>query len=195
MKNTIKFIGALLFLTAIFAFTNSDKKIVVIDVSHGGKDYGATFDEFKEKEITLNIAQKIKELNENSKIEIILTRDTDKFLSLSERAEYINNIKPDYVISLHVNASKDGNKNGMEIFVSNQNKLLEKSEKFARDLLNNFETQSVEIKNANFHLLANVSHPINLFEIGYLTNSKDREYMTSEIGQTEIANAILKVVK
>lgn len=195
MKTTIKFIGALLFLTAIFAFTNSDRKIVVIDVSHGGKDFGATFDEFKEKEITLNIAQKIKELNENSNIEIILTRDTDKFLFLSERAEYINNIKPDYVISLHVNASKDENKNGMEIFVSNQNKLLEKSEKLARDLLNNFETQNIEIKNANFHLLTNVNYPISLLEIGYLTNSKDREFMTSEIGQTEIANTILKVVK
>lgn len=192
MKNVIKLIGILFFLTASFAFTTPDKKILVIDVSHGGKDAGTSFEKFKEKDISLNIAKMIKELNKNPEIEVILTRDTDEFLSLAKRAEYINKLKPDYVISLHVNTSKDEDKNGMEIFVSDQSKLLEKSEEFARDLSKSFEAHEVEVKKANFHLLANVDYPINLFEVGYLSNPKDREFITSEAGQIEIAKAILK---
>lgn len=194
MKNLIKLIGVFFVLTASFAFTNPDKKILVIDVSHGGKDAGASFEKFKEKDISLNIAKMIKDLNENPEIEIILTRDSDEFLSLSKRAEYINKLKPHYVISLHVNTSKDENKNGMEIFVSDQNKLLEKSEEFALDLSKSFEAHEVEIKKADFHLLKNVNYPINLFEIGYLSNAKDREFITSEAGQIEIAKAILNTL-
>lgn len=40
----------LVFLTITLGFTNVDKKIIVIDVSHGGQDNGATVNGFNEKE-------------------------------------------------------------------------------------------------------------------------------------------------
>ena len=63
MKNLMKFIG-LAFLTITLAFTNADKKTktVVLDVSHGGHDSGTVINEFKEKDISLKIANKIKGL-------------------------------------------------------------------------------------------------------------------------------------
>jgi len=194
MRNLLKFIG-IAFLTITLAFTNVDKKTIVIDVSHGGHDNGTTVHGFTEKEIALNIANKIKQLNKNSNIEIILTRDSDKFLSLNERAEKINTLKPDFVISLHANATDNIDQSGKEIFVSDKNIQKEKSGNLALELFYSFNDRNVEIKKADFYLLKNVEYPIALLELGYLTNENDREILTTEKGQSELAESILKVIK
>lgn len=194
MKNVFKFVGVLC-LTALMSFSNLDKKIIVIDVAHGGKDYGAVVDSFKEKEISLGIAKKIKELNRNTNVEIILTRESDEFVSLNERADFINELNPHYVLSLHVNSTSNQDKKGMEIFVSDLNSSNEDSEQFAQSLQNSFKGSDIAIKKADFYLLKNVKAPINFLEVGFITNDNDRAYITSEAGQTEIAEAILKVIK
>ncbi|TKS57205.1 N-acetylmuramoyl-L-alanine amidase family protein [Mesohalobacter halotolerans] len=194
MKNLSKFIGfALLAIT--MAFTTVEKKLIVIDVSHGGKDPGTSVSGFNEKEIALNIANKIKELNKNSNVEIILTRDTDKFLSLNERAEQINGLRPDFVISLHANATDNEKESGKEIFISDKNKHKEKSGDLALKLFYSFNDRNVEIKKADFYLLKNVDYPIALIELGYLTNEYDREILTTEKGLSELAESILSVIK
>lgn len=194
MKNLFKFIG-LAILTITLAFTTVDKKTIVIDVSHGGQDNGATVNGFNEKDIALNIANKIKELNKNSNVEIILTRDSDKFLSLNERAEQINKLKPDFVISLHANSTSNEKESGKEIFVSDKNKQKEKSGSLALELFYSFNDRNVEIKKADFYLLKNVEYPVVLVELGYLTNKYDREILTTEKGQSELAESILSVIK
>uniref|UniRef100_UPI004049CFFC N-acetylmuramoyl-L-alanine amidase family protein n=1 Tax=Flavobacterium sp. TaxID=239 RepID=UPI004049CFFC len=193
MKNIFKFIGTA-FLTITLAFSNVDKKTIVIDVSHGGHDMGANIDGFTEKEIALNIAKKIKELNKNKDVEIILTRDSDYFLSLEDRAIQINALKPDFVISLHTNLSKDINVSGKQIFISNENKQREKSENLAFQLSNSFNNGQVEIKNANLYLLNKVQFPIAVLELGFLSNDNDRLALTSEKGQIELANAVLDLI-
>ena len=187
MKNLMKFIG--------LAFTNVDKKTIVIDVGHGGQDNGTTVNGFDEKEIALNIANKIKELNKNSNVVIILSRDSDKFLSLSDRANQINSVKPDFVISLHANATDNQKENGKQIFVSDKNKQKEKSGDLALKLFYSFKDRNVEIKKADFYLLKNVEYPIALVELGYLTNETDREILTTEKGQYKLAKSILSVIK
>jgi N-acetylmuramoyl-L-alanine amidase len=194
MKSLIKFIGLAL-LTLTMAFTSVDKKVIVIDVSHGGKDNGTMIDEFKEKDISLSIANKIKALNKNSNIEIILTRDGDQFVTLNERTQQINALKPDMVISLHTNAHQNQHKNGIEIFISDDNQQKEKSHDLALRLSDNFKDQNVEIKKAGFYLLKNVEYPIALVELGFLTNENDRQVLTSEKGQIAIAEKLLKVLQ
>ena len=194
MKNLMKFIG-LAVLTMTMAFTTVEKKTIVIDVGHGGHDNGTTASGFNEKEIALNIANKIKGMNKNSNIEIILTRDTDEFLTLNERVNKINQLKPDFVISLHVNSTDNGKENGKEIFVSDKNSQKEKSGDLALKLFYGFNDGKVEIKKADFYLLKNVEYPIALVELGYLTNKNDREILTNEKGQSELAESILNVIK
>ncbi|MDO3695974.1 N-acetylmuramoyl-L-alanine amidase [Wenyingzhuangia sp. chi5] len=194
MKNLMKFIG-LAILTITMAFTTVEKKTIVIDVSHGGKDPGTSVAGFNEKEIALNIANKIKELNKNSNIEIFLTRSSDDFIALSERTKNINDLKPEFVISLHANSASDNNERGKEIFISDKNNQKEKSGNLALKLFYSFNEQNVKIKKADFYLLKNVKYPIALVELGYLTNENDRKLLTSEKGQTELAKSILSVIK
>lgn len=202
MKTKTKILGvlAVLGLFVIFAFKPlNDKKVIVIDAGHGGHDSGAMIDGFEEKAIVEKIGKKIKALNKDENVEIVLLRDGDHFMGLSERVSVINNLKPDLVVSLHVNANKDTEKSGLEVYVSNKNEQFKQvSTMKAEKLLSNISNQSLakgEVKEAPFYIMKNSNCPAVLIELGYLSNDKDRNYITSENGQNELATKILESVK
>ena len=176
----------------------SDKKTIVIDAGHGGKDSGAQIGAEQEKKIVENIANKINLLNGKDNIEIILLRKDDSFIELSERVSKINKINPSLVISLHVNASKNMNENGVNAYVSKQNIFYEKSKESAKNLVDKISNEKLakgEVKDANYFVLKNSKCPALLVEIGYLSNENDRTYLISENGQNEIANKIIEFIK
>lgn len=80
--------------------------VVVIDAGHGGKDGGAVGTYAKEKDITLNVAKLLgaKISNECENIKVVYTRDTDRYLTLQQRANIANRAKGDLFISIHVNS-------------------------------------------------------------------------------------------
>lgn len=80
--------------------------VVVIDAGHGGNDPGCVGAVAKEKDITLDVALKLAERINSSLpgVKAILTRDTDRFLTLQQRADVANNAKGDLFISIHVNS-------------------------------------------------------------------------------------------
>ena len=122
-----------------FAFinpnANESKPItVVIDAGHGGSDLGATSDGNFEKIIVSQIAEKVKSLNENKNITILLTRSSDELITLEKRTEYINSVKPDLVLSLHINANPNNEKSGVESYVSDKSSFYEKSNAIANQL-------------------------------------------------------------
>ena len=98
-------------------------------------------------------------------------------------------------MSLHVNSNTNENKNGIEIAVSNKNKQTKHSKKWAQTLFNSFNKANVAIKTTDLYLLNSVNAPIALVELGYLTNKKDRQLLTSEKGQRDIATAILNALE
>ena len=195
MKNLLK-ISSIICLTLLLtlAFTNGEKRTIVLDVSHGGKDAGTSVGGADEKAIALEIAKKVKALNKDANINIVLTRDNDEFVTLIERAEYINSLEPEFVISIHVNSSKDIEKSGTEIFVSDSNTENKKSDELAKKLKSAFKNQSASIKKGDLYLLKKVNYPIAILEIGFLSNENDRKLLTSDEGQSTIANNILKVI-
>ena len=194
---------AVFFLVAIalisFAFinpnANESKPItVVIDAGHGGSDLGATSDGNFEKIIVSQIAEKVKSLNENKNITILLTRSSDELITLEKRTEYINSVKPDLVLSLHINANPNNEKSGVESYVSDKSSFYEKSNAIANQLnaslAKNNSLKVSKTKLAPFHILKKSEAPAVLVELGYLTNTKDRKYLTDETEQNAIAKNI-----
>jgi len=194
---------ALAAIAASFAFTMPFKKDakqinVVIDAGHGGKDHGAKIDGFTEKQLTDAVAEKISQLNSSEDVIIHFTRVEDKFVSLEERVKAINALNPDLMLSLHVNYAKGDTKSGMEFFVSEQSNAYQKSAEYAEMLSDKFENQKFkvsEVIKAPFFLLKKVTAPTVHFEMGYLSNATDREYLTSEKGQEQIAATVLDFIK
>jgi len=176
----------------------SNKKTIIIDAGHGGKDFGAHIGDQQEKKIVENIANKINLLNGKNEIEIILLRKDDSFIELSERVSKINKINPSLVISLHVSSSQNLDENGVNAYVSKQNVFYEKSKENAKNLVDKISNEKLakgKVKEADLFVLKNSKCPALLIEIGYLSNENDRVYLISENGQNEIANKIVEFIK
>jgi len=180
----IKLLALSLASTAILSFTPVSKKIIVIDAGHGGNDLGANKNGILEKDLVLKIAQEIKKANnKDGKYEIVLTRDNDTYATVSERTAQINKLNPEMVISLHVNSTPEADtpKNGHEIFIQNTTESKSLAEKLSKKL------GECNIREQNLHILKNSKSPALLVELGYINNTKEREYLNSNDGQREIA--------
>ena len=170
---------------------------MVIDAGHGGSDNGVSIDGTTEKKIVEQLITKIQAFNKNKNIVIHFTRSTDKFIPLDKRTTFINTIKPDLVLSLHVNSSSNTNNSGMEFYVSKESNSYEKSnliaEKFQSKFLSaNFKV--AEIKNANFYILKKSEVPAIIMELGYLSNENDKKVLVNSMEQNQIAKKIIECI-
>lgn len=90
---------------------------VVLDAGHGGTDPGASAPDLLEKEITLDIGNRLRTLLEREGFEVVVTRKTDHTIALRERARMANESKSDIFVSIHVNAlAKHVESRGVETY-------------------------------------------------------------------------------
>jgi N-acetylmuramoyl-L-alanine amidase len=97
-------------------------RTIVIDAGHGGRDPGTIGRAgTREKDITLDIAQRLKEkIGRSPQYRIFLVRDSDTFITLNERAAYANSRDTDLFISIHVNYLSGTSKNAVETYYFGQ---------------------------------------------------------------------------
>lgn len=218
-KPQLSYMGRLLILPVLavtaFAFTIKTKEpstlpklekeiTVVIDAGHGGSDHGARSGELQEKDITLKLANYVHELNENKNIKIILTRTGDALPALQDRVRVAGENKADLFISLHTNASPGSSDNkelpsGIEVVIPRENPSLEKSillGSVLKEELSSLYSVNPKLlqKNAGVFVLNKNVCPAVLVECGYITNPKDREFITSEANQKAVARKILDAI-
>lgn len=223
---------------------NSTKFKVVLDPGHGGKDYGAIYHDFIEKNIALNVALKVgKILEKDASVDVIYTRKTDVFIELRERPEIANRAKANVFVSIHCNGEKNKVAFGTESFVFDSTKSasnlevakienevinLEKDHKLkyggfnpdspesivgitiqqeayrdqSIDLASRIEENFTEdlkrkkrgVKRAPFWVLHKTAMPSILIELGFVSYKPEGEYLSSEAGQDELAEAIAKAI-
>ena len=181
----------------LYVNERKNKKIIVIDAGHGGIDFGAIKEDLNEKNLISEITNKIKAMYSDSDVSIHFTRKEDEFIGLKDRTNLINTIKPDLVISLHINNNKNTDANGFEIFIADNVDFLDKNKILAEKLsskLSKTQLKNRGLKTAPFHILKNSSCPSLMVELGFISNENDRKFIASEKGQTEIAEIILEFV-
>lgn len=91
-------------------FARKDK-IIVLDPGHGGKDCGAQADKICEKTIVLAIGKLVKKTLESRGYKVYMTRDSDKYISLTDRTKFANNKEADIFVSIHANSLPKTSKN------------------------------------------------------------------------------------
>ena len=97
-----------------------EQYLIAIDAGHGGKDPGAVGRKgTTEKSVTLSIAMRLKKLIDNEKnMKVVLTRDKDVYVKLSDRIEKIRrHQKPTIFISIHADAAENRKASGSSIFI------------------------------------------------------------------------------
>ncbi len=121
--------------------------IIALDPGHGGTFGGASYDGRNEKDLTLIVANYVKEhLEENyDGIQIVFTRTEDVALSndvkedLEIRAQIAKEANADALVSLHFNASEGHNQNGSMVFVSHRDNVSNESKLLAESILTELE--------------------------------------------------------
>ncbi len=90
---------------------------VVVDAGHGGRDTGAVNSHgVREKDIVLDIAQKVRDGLRAHGIDVVMTRQSDIFIPLRERARIANKKGADFFVSIHANAAESRSLSGFEVY-------------------------------------------------------------------------------
>ena len=91
---------------------------VVLDPGHGGSDPGAQGPGgVREKDVTLDLAHRIAPILAKDGLEVVLTRDDDRFVTLEERTARANGFVADLFVSIHCNAAESRLRHGIETYV------------------------------------------------------------------------------
>jgi len=171
--------------------------LVILDPGHGGQDSGAIAGGVMEKDLTLDIAQRINRLLNAQGIMTLLTRNGDSYVSLGDRAQLINRPDNAVVVSIHLNDGLRPDVSGIETYFAAQQStgipMIASWLPFLQKIANpqpNPESQSLAqfvqqqlvartqavnrgTKAQQFYVLANVRHPAVLVEGGFLTGKND----------------------
>lgn len=147
---------------------------IVIDPGHGGEDPGAPALSYNEKQATLKTALTLATRLEQAGVNVILTRDSDEFVSLNDRAYASNRALADAFISIHYDSTDTPN----EISGTTTYYYHEKDKKLAETINDQLKVNSPLPNNGNrfgnYYVLRENSQPAVLLELGYLNNTVDQ---------------------
>ncbi len=196
---------------------------VVIDAGHGGSDYGAISSRGTvEKRLVLDMARVVRDALKKEGLEVIMTRNSDVFIPLAQRARIANKKAADFFVSIHANASESHSLRGFEVYYLSEATddlalALQRAENSSlkailwdlRETENrresiqiaNFVTDAVRqsseisdhrIRAAHFYVLKWTECPAVLVETGYITNLEDERRLKSPSYRRQLASGIVR---
>ena len=187
--------------------------LVVLDPGHGGQDSGAMCAGVMEKDLTLDVAQRVDRRLREAGLATLMTRAGDNYISLADRAAMTNRVRDCILVSIHFNEGNKPVSTGIETFYAERQTatgpILASWFPFLRVSAEgpNLESQSLAgfvqealvkrthalnrgTKTQQFFVLANVRHPAVLVEGGFISNKDDISKLGSADYREEIAAAI-----
>ena len=171
--------------------TNKIKnKVIVIDPGHGGNDTGALRGSVLEKDLTLDIALKLRKvLKEKGFNKVIMTRTSDTTLSLADRVRIANDYNADLFVSIHINSSVKSEINGIEThYYSDRG--YDVAKVIHKELISNISATDRGLFKSKFYVINHTEAPAVLLELGFISNEQEKNLLTSERRQTDSAQAI-----
>lgn len=179
-----------------------DKVCVVIDAGHGGKDPGKVgINGALEKDVNLEIAQKLQVFLEANDVKVIMTRKDDEGLydadasnkkvqDMKRRMALIEEADPVLIVSIHQNSYQEEYVHGAQVFFY-------KGSSHGEALANTIQECLVETlkpdserpvkANDSYYLLKKTDKPIVIVECGFLSNTKEAELLISPLYQEKVA--------
>lgn len=188
--------------------------LVVLDPGHGGQDSGAMCGNVLEKDLALDVAQRVDRLLQAQGLATLMTRMGDVYVSLAGRAALTNRARDCVFVSIHFNEANKPVSSGVETYYAARQTttgtslvswlpFLQRtpaespsveSQNLAELVQDSLvvRTQSVNrgTKAGQFFVIANVRHPAVLVEGGFLTNKEDSARIGSEDYREQMAAAI-----
>lgn len=163
---------------------------VVLDPGHGGKDRGAIWGGVEEAKLNLAVALRVEEMLKARGVNVVMTRRTDKTVSLRSRAAIANRHKDAIFVSVHFNACLQRSVRGAETFFYGlQGKVL--AYEIQRQLIGHAKMRDRKIRKRSFSVLVNTRCPAVLVECGYISHTAERKRCNTKAFQKLAAEAIV----
>jgi N-acetylmuramoyl-L-alanine amidase len=165
--------GCVLFLAGCatrFVDTSRTFHTVVIDPGHGGMDSGVARNHLQEKNLALDVALRLRPKLEAAGFHTVMTRSTDVFIPLNERAEISNSHSDVFFISIHFNDSPARAIHGATVYYHSP-----VSAPMAAAIVNSLGaiTFNRGIMTARFRVLRKNRYPAVLVECGFISNKAE----------------------
>ncbi|WP_341301653.1 N-acetylmuramoyl-L-alanine amidase [Lysinibacillus sp. FSL H8-0500] len=170
-------------------------RIIILDPGHGGKDPGAVSGSVSEKSITLKVGTQVKQLLENAGAKVYMTRTGDTYPSLQDRVDFTQANYGEIFVSIHVNSAANTSAQGTETYYA-----ISTGDMYQEDIdlatfinnqiVNNLNMKNRGVKQEQYYVIRNMVIPSILVELGFLSNSQDRNKMTNDQYVTLFAESI-----
>lgn len=162
---------------------------VVIDAGHGGKDGGCVWNGLLEKRLCLDVAKRLESELKERGLRVVMTRRTDTFVELDERAEIANRYARSVFVSIHFNACRTTDISGMEVFYrGSAGKTLAKA--ILRSMDKRLTGSNRGVSYGNLKVLRSTLMPAVLVEAGFLSNKKEARRYADPDRRQALAEAI-----
>src|SRR5438046_7238318 len=168
--------------------------VVVIDAGHGGFDRGGIPGQrVAEKTMTLDVAQRLKEVLTAYGYRVVMTRDSDVFVPLGTRVAIANSYRNAIFVCIHFNAARRGSASGIETyFYSSQSLPLASAIHYY--VAGGAPSSNRGVRRRGFYVLRKTTVPSVLVACGFLTNPTEGQYVQTAAYRHMLAEEIAEDV-
>lgn len=165
--------------------------VVVIDAGHGGHDRGARWYGLSEKTLALDVAKRVETILKRNGVTTVMTRRTDKFVSLDARAAIANRYRSALFVSIHFNATRLTAISGIETYYRS-----DRGRKVAytiqQSLIQRVTAKNRGIKRASYKVLKHTRGTAVLIECGFISNKAEATRCGTAAHRQKLAEAIAR---
>jgi N-acetylmuramoyl-L-alanine amidase len=182
-------IGDLICATSASAASDSPTT-VVIDPGHGGHDRGGIPGQrISEKEMTLDVAQRLKKVLAADGYRVVMTRESDVFVPLGTRAAIANSYRKAIFVSVHFNSARRRGADGIETYFYGRDSLPLASA-VHHFVAGGAPSPNRGVRRRGYYVLRRTRTPAVLVECGFLTNPTEAAYIQKSSYRQKLAEGI-----
>jgi N-acetylmuramoyl-L-alanine amidase len=169
---------------------NGSAITVVIDAGHGGHDRGGIPGQrVAEKDMTLDVALRLKNLLSANGYNVVMTRSTDVFVPLGGRVAIANSYRNAIFVCIHFNATPRSGASGIETYFYSRESLPLASA-IHHYVAGGAPSENRGVRRRGYYVLRKTSIPSVLVECGFLTNPTEAAYAQSGSYRQKLAEEI-----
>src|ERR1044071_6532129 len=168
---------------------------VVIDAGHGGYDRGGIPGQrVSEKQMTLDVAQRLRSVLATSGYRVVMTRDSDVFVPLGTRCAIANSYRNAIFVSIHFNSATRRGASGIETYFYSRDSLSLASA-IHHYVTGGAPSENRGVRRRGYYVLRKTNMPAVLVECGFLTNPTEAAYAQTASYRQRLAEEIAAGVR
>jgi N-acetylmuramoyl-L-alanine amidase len=168
---------------------------VVIDAGHGGHDRGGIPGQrIAEKDMTLDVAQRLKKVLAANGYRVVMTRDSDVFIPLGTRVAIANSYSNAIFVSIHFNSARRSGAGGIETYFYGRESLPLASA-IHYFVAGGAPSSNRSVRRRGYFVLRRARVPAVLVECGFLTNPTEAAYAQTPSYRQKLAEEIAAGVR